>query len=134
MKKRKWIAAALSALMLAGLTACGGGAPVNQAPEEAEAPAISETEEPETTETGLADAFAYVGGVDNANIDAAVYLDYSTGIEAGVYRWIPSDEGDYYALAAVGENGEPLTAQESAINVGANNAERDNGGGMPIGF
>ena len=53
MTGRKWIAAALSAALLAGLTACGGGAPVNQTPEEAEAPAISETEEPETTETGL---------------------------------------------------------------------------------
>ena len=128
MNRRKWIAAALSAVMVAGLAACGNGTPANQPEEETEPPAISETEE-----TGLADASAYVGGVDNANIDAAVYLDYSAGIAAGVYRWIPSDEGDYYALAAVGEDGEALTAQESAINVGANNAERG-GGGMPGGM
>ena len=126
----KWIAAALSAALLAGLTACGGGAPV---PEEAEAPAISEAEEAETTEAGLADASAYVGGVDNASIDAATYLDYSSGIAAGVYRWILSDDGAYYTLAAVDADGEPLTAEESAINVGANNAERGDGGGMPGG-
>ena len=133
MRRRKWIAAALSAALVAGLAACGSGAPVNQSPEETETPAISEPEETEPTETGLADASAYVGGVDNANIDAAVYLDYSAGIAAGVYRWILSDEGDYYALAAVDEDGEPLTAEESAINVGANNAERGDGGGMPGG-
>ena len=90
MNRRKWIAAALAAVMVAGLAACGNGTPANQPTEETEPPAISEPEETETTETGLAE----VGGVDNANIDAAVYLDYSAGIEAGVYRWIPSDEGD----------------------------------------
>ena len=133
MKRRKWIAAALSAALVAGLAACGNGAPVNQSTEETETPAISEPEKTEPTETSLADASAYVGGVDNANIDAAVYLDYSAGIAAGVYRWILSDDGDYYALAAVDEDGEPLTAEESAINVGANNAERGDGGGMPGG-
>ena len=130
MNRRKWIAAALAAVMVAGLAACGNGTPANQPTEETENSAISEPEETETAKTGLADASAYVGGVDNANIDAAVYLDYSAGIEAGVYRWIPSDDGDYYALTAVGEDGEPLTARESAINVGANNAER---GDMPGG-
>ena len=129
MRRRKWIAAALSAVMVAGLAACGNGTPANQPTEETETPAISEPEETETTETGLEE----VGGVDNANIDAAVYLDYSAGIAAGVYRWILSDDGDYYALAAVDEDGEPLTAQESAINVGANNAERGDGGAMPGG-
>lgn len=61
-------------------------------------------------------------------IDAAVYLDYAAGIQAGVYRWILSEDGTYYTLAAVDENGEPITAQESAINVGANNEERGQGG------
>lgn len=70
--------------------------------------------------------------IANANIDAAIYLDYAAGISAGVYKWVLSEDGDYYALAAVDENGEPIKAQESAINVGANNAERgDFGGGMP---
>ena len=68
-------------------------------------------------------------GIDNATIDAAIYLDYAAGIEAGVYKWVPSDDGAYYTLAAVDEAGEPLTAQEAAINVGANNEER--GGGFP---
>ena len=139
MRRRRWIAAALSAVIVAGLAACGSGTPANQPPEETETPAIAEQEEPSSAETEFADASAYVGGVDNANIDPAVYLDYSAGIEAGVYRWIPSDEGDYYALAAVDEDGEPLTAEESAINVGANNAERDGmidgagGGALPEG-
>ena len=133
MRRRKWIAAVLAAVMVAGLAACGSGTPANQTPEETETPAIAEQTESSLVETEFADASAYVGGVDNANIDPALYLDYSVGIGAGVYRWILSDGGDYYALAAVDENGEPLTAQESAINVGANNAERGNGGGMPDG-
>ena len=70
---------------------------------------------------------------DNATIDAAIYLDYAAGIKAGVYRWVPSDDGSYYTLAAVDESGEPLTAQESAINVGANNEERGGMGGFPGG-
>lgn len=73
----------------------------------------------------------YAADVANATIDAAVYLDYSAGISAGVYKWIISDDGTYYTLAAVDENGEAMTAQETAINVGANNEER---GGMMGGF
>ena len=135
MKRRKWIAAALSAALAVGLAACGNGATVSQTPDKAETAVTAEPDE-DTTETGVADASAYVGGVDNASIDAATYLDYSAGIAAGVYRWIPSDDGDYYTLAAVDADGEPLTAEESAINVGANNAERGggfSGGGMPEG-
>ena len=128
MKQKQWVAAALSAMMVAGLAACGSNATVNQPEEEVETPAVIQTAE--------TDASAYASGVDNANIDAAVYLDYSAGMEAGVYRWIPSDDGAYYTLAAVDADGEPLTAEESAINVGANNAERGggfSGGGMPEG-
>ena len=66
--------------------------------------------------------------IDNANIEASVYLDYAAGINAGVYKWIISDDGDYYALAALDEQGEPVTVQESMINVGANNAERSDFG------
>ena len=46
-----------------------------------------------------------------------------------MYKWVLSEDGDYYALAAVDENGEPLSAQESAINVGANNEEIAGSGG-----
>ena len=76
-------------------------------------------------------ASEYAAMIDNANIEAAVYLDYAAGISAGVYRWILSEDKDYYVLAAVDENGEPITTGEAAINVGANNAERggDFGGG-----
>ena len=59
--------------------------------------------------------------LDNATIDASIYLDYAAGIEAGVYKWVLSDDETYYTLCAVDEAGEPLTAQETAINVGANN-------------
>ena len=107
MKWKKWLAAVLSAVMLTGLTACGGNVPADQTPEETGTPAVDEQEEqPSTeqeeqpsTETDFADASGYTGNVDNANIDAAVYLDYSAGLAAGVYRWIPSDDGDYYTLA-----------------------------------
>ena len=61
--------------------------------------------------------------IDNATIDASIYLDYSAGIEAGVYQWILSDDATYYTLAAVDESGEATTTEETAINVGANNEE-----------
>ena len=43
--------------------------------------------------------------VANATIDAAIYLDYAAGIVAGVYKWVLSDDGTYYTLAAVDEAG-----------------------------
>ena len=80
-------------------------------------------EEPEQPAFTTADAAEYVSAIDNTNIDPTVYLDYSAGIEAGVYTWILSDDGTYYTLAAVDENGETETSEEAAINVGANNEE-----------
>lgn len=87
------------------------------------------------------DASAYADSIVTSTIDASICLDYSAGIEAGVYKWVASQDGSYYTLAAVDENGEPKTMQEAAINVGANNEERGpmggfggNGqGGMPQG-
>ena len=77
------------------------------------------------------DASAYVSAIDNSTIDASIYLDYSAGIEAGVYKWVKSEDGTYYTLTAVDENGEPIEKEETAINVGANNQESiDNGQGM----
>ena len=61
---------------------------------------------------------------DTDTLDASLYLDYGAGIHAGVYRWILSDDGSYYTLVSVDKNGTPVTAQESAVNVGANNEER----------
>ena len=72
----------------------------------------------------------YASNVGNATIDASIYLDYAAGIEAGVYKWVLSEDETYYTLAAVDETGEPLTAQETAINVGANNEERGGFSGM----
>ena len=74
-------------------------------------------------EEAAPDASAYVDGVENANIDPALYLDYSAAIDAGVYQWILSDDGSYYTLAAVNEEGEADTTVEAEINVGANNEE-----------
>ena len=72
-----------------------------------------------------------MGEIENATIDPAVYLDYSAGIEAGVYTWILSDDGRYYTLAALDASGEAETSEEAAINVGANNEDTiDNGAGF----
>jgi len=76
--------------------------------------------------SALPDASAYAADVANATIDASIYLDYSAGIDAGVYKWILSEDKTYYTLAAVNESGEPISSQETAINVGANNEERGN--------
>ena len=76
--------------------------------------------------TGFAETSvaANAARVENATIDPSVYLDYAAGIQAGVYRWFLSEDGSYYTLAAADENGEPITGQETAISVGANNEER----------
>ena len=76
------------------------------------------------------DASAYADSIVTSTIDASICLDYSAGIEAGVYKWVASQDGSYYTLAAVDENGEPKTMQEAAINVGANNEERGPMGGF----
>ena len=75
------------------------------------------------TEEALPDASDYVEAIENATIDPALYLDYSAGIEAGVYRWILSDDGSYYTLTAVNEEGEAETTVEAELNVDANNEE-----------
>ena len=132
---KPWIAAALALAMSSSLIGCGGQGAAEQ-PQTQEEQVQNETSQ---TPAGITDSSAadYAKAVANANIDAALYLDYAAGIEAGVYKWVLSEDGDYYALAAVDENGEPIEQQESAINVGANNAERGGmggfGGGMPGG-
>ena len=73
----------------------------------------------------------HAASIDNTTIDASLYLDYAAGIEAGVYKWVISEDGTYYTLCAVDEAGEPMEKEESAINVGANNEER---GGFPGGM
>ena len=63
--------------------------------------------------------------IGTANIDASVYLDYAAGIRAGVYRWVRSEDGVYFVLAAVDEGGNPIVGEEARIHVGANDAERN---------
>lgn len=98
-------------------------------------PTEAESSQDESASTKNGEVYQAIGdsvfGIENATIDASVYLDYAAGIQAGVYQWVLSEDGSYYALAAIDENGEPITAEEAAINVGANNEER---GGMNGGF
>ena len=129
MNAKQWVAAALALSMSMGLAGCGGRTeqtPTKEEPAAAQTEPAQEAAE-ESKEPTAAD---YDAAISNSNIDAATYLDYAAGIDAGVYKWVLSEDGDYYALAAVGEDGKPIEQQESAINVGANNAER---GGMPGG-
>lgn len=93
----------------------------------------------EEHENILPDASAYAADISSSSIDASLYLDYSAGIDAGVYQWVLSEDGLYYTLCSVDENGTPITMTESAINVGANNAEsidlgKEAGMGGPGGF
>ncbi len=67
----------------------------------------------------MRDASDYVGSIDNANIDPTLYLDYSAGIEAGVYHWILSEDGSYYTLTAVNEEGNAASAVEAETTVDA---------------
>ena len=79
--------------------------------------------EPSASEEAAA-AKADVSTIDRATIDTSLYLDYAAGIRAGVYRWVLSEDGSYYVLAAIDESGAPIAGQETRINVGANNEER----------
>ncbi len=89
-----------------------------------------DTDQEKESDSSMTDASQYVSSIENSNIDASVYLDYSAGIEAGVYKWILSEDGNYYILAALNDQGEPIEAEQKAINVGANNQESiDLGGG-----
>lgn len=144
MKRKNW-AAVLTALSLcAANTGCGTQKPAetpqtqneettaeaageqsSEAAETEEAADTSEKEKTQGNETALQD---YVSSIDNQTIDPAIYLDYAAGIEAGVYQWVLSEDGTYYSLSAVDESGEPIKMEETRINVGANNEERQNGG------
>ncbi|MBO6268204.1 MAG: hypothetical protein J6N19_03555, partial [Clostridium sp.] len=94
-------------------------------------PAETDASKAKTDTNSLEDASAYTSSVESSTIDASIYLDYSAGIEAGIYKWVKSEDGTYYTLTAVDENGEPIEKEETAINVGANNQESiDNGQGM----
>ncbi|MBQ3462914.1 MAG: hypothetical protein IJH36_07345 [Clostridia bacterium] len=66
-------------------------------------------------------------------IDASVYLDYSEGIEQGVYKWVLSDDKSYYVLVAMDESGEPITTSEAAINVGSGSDSSSSSQEMPDG-
>ncbi|MCD8132896.1 MAG: hypothetical protein LUE19_03470, partial [Clostridiales bacterium] len=52
-------------------------------------------------------------GPVTVSIDAATYLDYSAGVEAGVYTWVASDDGSYYFLAAADENGDAIYTEST---------------------
>ena len=149
--KREHQNAAMALVLCAALAGCGGQSAVTQTQAGTQVQAESQTQtgtetegdaaaqETETVARAAADAgttgaagdeaSSYVKAVENASIDAETYLDYAAGIEAGVYKWILSEDGDYYTLAAVDEEGKPIEMQETAINVGANNAERGGQGG-----
>ena len=135
--KRKLIVLILAAAL--GMTACGA---VRDADNGASAQAAAESSEGSVTEAGAkednvgaettdkietGDVAALAASIDNSTIDASIYLDYAAGIEAGVYKWIKSEDGNYYTLAYIDENGEPVEAEEKEINIGANNEERREG-------
>lgn len=58
---------------------------------------------------------------------ADIMLDYAQGIAEGIYGWTLSEDGSYYMLSAVNEDGKPVesTAQQSFMGGG--------GGGRPEG-
>ena len=114
----------LAGVLSFSLVACGQNASTKS-----EQSTVSEAAaETTSAESGTyADASEYVATIDNATIDTSIYLDYSAGIEAGVYKWVLSEDGDYYTLASVDENGEPIETEETAVNVGANNEEISDG-------
>ncbi len=129
MKYKKTCLLLTAVLVLAMVSVCGASS--------GSAELLTEETSNAASTSSKVEAEDYAASIDNATIDAAIYLDYSAGLEAGVYRWILSDDGSYYVLAAVDEDGEPITMEEAAINVGSgsNNMEApDMGNGeMPVG-
>lgn len=71
------------------------------------------------------DAEAYTAEIDHTTIDPSIYLDYSAGIDAGVYKWVLDETETFYVLTALDENGEPVSMNEAAINVGSGAGPED---------
>ena len=70
--------------------------------------------------------------IDHATIDAATYLDYQAGIDAGVYRWVPYEDGDIYVLAAVDADGEPITVHQPDFEAGLSLEEQNSPEGVDL--
>lgn len=45
---------------------------------------------------------------DKEEITAETYLDYSKGVEAGIYTWVSSEDGSYYFLASTDDDGNAI--------------------------
>ena len=60
--------------------------------------------------TAMAAGTAVTGPDATSKTDNAydIYLDYSEGIEAGAYKWFPSEDGSYYRLQRADEDGNAI--------------------------
>ncbi len=77
----------------------------------------TDTADAETGETAVPDAGDYVDEIANSTLDSSAYLDYSEGIEKGIYKWCLSEDGSYYSLVAVDDTGAPLTVTSGSKTV-----------------
>lgn len=93
--------------------------PIDEESVPAEEESMEADETPEA-EPELADASNYASLIDNHTIDPGIYLDYSAGIEAGVYKWILDEKNSCYVLVATDENGKPIDMTEAGYSSGPN--------------
>ncbi|MDO4961194.1 MAG: hypothetical protein Q4E57_04985 [Eubacteriales bacterium] len=72
------------------------------------------------TTTGTDSDTAQNEPIDIAALSDNVYLDYAQAISKGIYGWTLSEDGSYYMLSAVNEDGTPLesTAQQNFMGGG----------------
>ena len=99
MKRKKVLATFMAAALLASLVPMTAFADTAQGDDGAHSVITYETSDEKITEAV------------SQMVDAATYLDYSKGIEAGKYTWVKSEDGSYYFLAAADENGKPISKQ-----------------------
>ena len=99
MKRKKVLATFMAAALLASLVPMTAFADTAQGDDGAHSVITYETSDEKITEAV------------SQMVDAATYLDYSKGIEAGKYTWVKSEDGSYYFLAATDENGNAISKQ-----------------------
>lgn len=105
--KKSSIAAAAGLILGASVTMSGCGASAQQNTEGTTAEAVKENTEATAENTEKAEENSDA----QETVDVPVELDYAKGIADGTYGWTLSEDGSYYMLSAVKEDGTPVESQ-----------------------
>ena len=119
--RKKWKNSICLLLSMAVMTGCGANGAVKETTASGTAKATEAAEKAETSETTDA-------ATDFENTDPL--LNYAQGIEDGTYGWTLSEDGTYYMLSAIQEDGTPMesTAKQNFMGGGQGGMRGPEGG------